>query len=232
MTSNTVDLPVLYEDNHIIVVNKPAGRLSQGDITGDPPITEQVKKYLQFKYHKPGAVFLGLVHRLDRPTSGALLLARTSKALERLNNQMKQRAIRKTYWAIVGRRPPAQQGLLRHFLTRLPRKNITRVSERKSPYAQEAVLEYRLLESVREYYLLEIVPHTGRQHQIRTQLSSIGCPIAGDVKYGYPYANADRSICLHAYKIQLVHPVSKQNLEITAPPPPTGLWQYFSFKDR
>jgi 23S rRNA pseudouridine1911/1915/1917 synthase len=218
---------VLYEDNHIIAVNKPSGALSQGDITGDDPLGEEVKQYIKEKYHKPGAVFLGLAHRLDRPTSGILLFARTSKALERLNNMLKERKIEKTYLAIVKNKPPKENGTLKHFLTRMENKNITRASLKNSDGAKEAVLDYRLLKASNGFYLLEVKPYTGRQHQIRVQLSAIGCPIAGDVKYGYPTANSDMSICLHAKRLQFIHPVSKIEIDVVAPTPKSGEWQRF-----
>jgi 23S rRNA pseudouridine1911/1915/1917 synthase len=225
--SNAHHLEILYEDNHIIAINKPPGLLSQGDRTGDEPLTEVVKEYIKVTYHKPGAVFLGLVHRLDRPTSGILLFARTSKALERLNALMKQRAIQKTYWAIVSQKPPAESGALRHFLTRMPHKNITRASLKQSANAREALLDYRVLKQSDGYFLLEIIPHTGRQHQIRVQLSAIGCPIVGDLKYGYPVPNPDKSICLHARRLQFVHPVSKKQIDIIAGMPQQGYWKQF-----
>jgi len=225
---DTRPLEVLYEDNHIIAVNKPSGSLSQGDITGDDPLGEEVKQYIKDKYNKPGAVFLGLVHRLDRPTSGILLFARTSKALERLNNMLKNREIQKTYLAIVEKKPPHENDKLKHYLTRMENKNITRASLKNSDGAKEATLEYKLLKVVKGFYLLEVKPYTGRQHQIRVQLAAIGCPIVGDVKYGYPTPNADLSICLHAQRLQLVHPVSKIEINIHAPQPKAGVWAKFS----
>lgn len=221
------NLEILFEDNHIIAVNKPSGCLSQGDITGDDPIGEEVKLYIKEKYQKPGAVFLGLVHRLDRPTAGILMFAKTSKALERLNSMLKNKSIQKTYWAIVAKKPLQEAGMLKHYLTRLENKNITKASVKDVVGSKEAVLEYKVLLNIDGYFLLEVKPKTGRQHQIRVQLAAMGCPIVGDIKYGYKDANADLSICLLAKKLEFIHPVKQEPVLIEAPLPKSGLWQKF-----
>lgn len=221
------NLEILFEDNHIIAVNKPSGYLSQGDITGDDPIGEEVKQYIKEKYQKPGAVFLGLVHRLDRPTTGILMFAKTSKALERLNSMLKHKKIEKTYWAIVAKKPTQEAGTLKHYLSRIENKNITKASLIKVPESKEAVLDYKVLLGIDGYFLLEIKPKTGRQHQIRVQLAAIGCPIVGDVKYGYKEANTDLSICLLAKKLEFIHPVKQEPVSIEAPLPNLTLWQKF-----
>jgi 23S rRNA pseudouridine1911/1915/1917 synthase len=215
----------LYEDNHLIAVNKLAGELSQGDETGDEPLGELVKAYIRKTYSKPGAVFLGVVHRLDRPVSGVILFARTSKALERMTALMRSRDIQKTYWAIVEQKPPKLADELRHFLKRESGKNLTRAYSRYRDDAKESSLTYRLLRTCGNYHLLEIIPQTGRQHQIRAQLAAIGCPIAGDVKYGASAPLPDASIALHARKIRFVHPVKKTPLQIIAPPPENELFK-------
>jgi 23S rRNA pseudouridine1911/1915/1917 synthase len=221
------NIEILFEDNHIIAVNKPAGTLSQGDITGDDPVGEWVKQYIKEKYKKPGDVYLGLVHRLDRPTSGILMFARTSKALERLNEMLKNKNIEKTYWAIVGKKPPKDSDKLKHFLTRVENKNITKASTKEVAGSKEAILDYKLISNVDGYFLLEVKPKTGRQHQIRVQLAAIGCPIVGDVKYGYKDPNEDLSICLHARMLQFIHPVKKESVFITANIPNVNLWKRF-----
>jgi 23S rRNA pseudouridine1911/1915/1917 synthase len=221
------NIEILFEDNHIIAVNKPAGTLSQGDITGDDPVGEWVKQYIKEKYKKPGDVYLGLVHRLDRPTSGILLFARTSKALERLNEMLKNKKIEKTYWALVGKKPPKEADKLKHYLTRVENKNITRASAKEVTGSKEAVLDYKLISNVDGYFLLEVKPKTGRQHQIRVQLAAIGCPIVGDVKYGYKDPNEDLSICLHARMLQFIHPVKQEPVTIVANIPNANLWKRF-----
>jgi 23S rRNA pseudouridine1911/1915/1917 synthase len=224
------NIEILFEDNHIIAVNKPAGKLSQGDITGDDPIGDWVKQYIKEKYKKPGAVYLGLVHRLDRPTSGILMFARTSKALERLNEMLKNKKIEKTYWAIVAKRPAQESGTLKHFLTRVENKNITRATIKETTGSKEAVLDYKVLLNIDGYFLLEVKPKTGRQHQIRVQLAAIGCPIVGDLKYGYKEANEDLSICLLAKRLHFQHPVKQEPITIEAPLPKSGLWPRFNQK--
>jgi 23S rRNA pseudouridine1911/1915/1917 synthase len=218
---------ILYEDNHLIVVNKLPSEIVQGDKTGDEPLSEALKRYLKEKYHKPGDVFLGVVHRLDRPVSGVVVFAKTGKALNRMNELMKQRAIRKTYWAIVKNKPPEKEGKLVHYLMRNTIKNKSFVSKTSGPDCKEAVLSYKLLASGERYHLLEVDLHTGRHHQIRAQLAAIGCPVKGDLKYGFPRSNPDASISLHARKVSFVHPVKKEILEITADPPHNVLWNYF-----
>ncbi len=218
---------ILYEDNHLIAVNKLPSEIVQGDKTGDEPLSEAVKNYLKEKYHKPGNVFLGVIHRLDRPVSGVVVFAKTGKALSRMNELVKQRAMQKTYWAIVKNKPLPSEGKLVHHLTRNTTKNKSFASKTPSPDSKEAVLTYRLLASGENYHLLEIDLHTGRHHQIRVQLAAIGSPIKGDLKYGFPRSNPDASISLHARKVSFVHPVKKERIEIIADPTAGMLWQYF-----
>lgn len=218
---------ILFEDNHLLIVNKQPGQLAQGDRTGDETLVDSLKAYLKEKYNKPGEVFLGVVHRLDRPTSGAIIFARTSKALARLNEMLKQRTIKKTYWAITNKLPGAEEGTLKHHLLRHGSANVSKVVSPKHKLGKEAILHYKLLNRQGEYYLLEIDLQTGRHHQIRAQLSAMKSPIVGDLKYGYRKPNKDSSICLHARKIEFVHPVSKEKLSITAPLPKTQPWSLF-----
>ncbi len=218
------NLQVLYEDNHLLVVNKRPGDIVQGDQTGDTPLSEVAKEYLKTKYDKPGNVFLGVVHRLDRPTSGALVFARTSKALSRMNALFKEKEVRKTYWALVSSPPPSESGRLVHWLQRNPKQNKSYAHEQEGPDRKKAALKYRVLKSLDRYYLLEIELETGRHHQIRAQLEVIGCPIKGDLKYGFPRSNPDGSIHLHARKLEFLHPVKKTQVIITAPPPEDPLW--------
>ena len=219
-------MQVLYEDNHLIAVAKKAGDIVQGDKTGDVPLSDMVKAYLKEKYHKPGEVFLGVVHRLDRPVSGVVLFSRTSKALSRLNKMFAEHeAVRKTYLAIVANRPPEPQGTLTHWLTRNEKQNTARAYDREVPNSKKAVLDYRIVAQSERYYLLEIELHTGRHHQIRCQLAKMGCPIRGDLKYGAPRSNPDGSISLHAWRLELEHPVSHIPLTIEAPFPQEHLWQ-------
>lgn len=223
-TTTKNNLQILYEDNHLIVVNKRAGDLVQGDKTGDLPLGEIVKQYIAEKYNKPGAVFLGVVHRLDRPTTGIVVFAKTSKALERLNKMFKERETQKTYWAVVKNPPPKTQDVLIHFLKRNPKQNKSYAHEKEVPESKKAVLEYQVVKKLNNYFLLEIDLHTGRHHQIRSQLAAIGCPIKGDLKYGFDRSNADGSIHLHARKLSLIHPVKKEVLTILAPPPDDAIW--------
>lgn len=219
-------MQILYEDNHLLVVNKAVGEIVQGDKTGDTPLSDQLKQYLKEKYHKPGEVFLGVVHRIDRPTSGVVMFARTSKALSRLNEMLKNHTdIRKTYWAIVQGRPPMQEGTLTNWLLRNEKQNKSYVVKPNTPNAKQAVLSYRTLATGDRYTLLEVNLQTGRHHQIRCQLSAVGCPIKGDLKYGAHRSNPDGGICLHARSIELVHPVSKEHIRIEAPVPEDSLWQ-------
>jgi len=209
---------VVYEDNHLVVVNKLPGELVQGDYTGDRPLLEKVRDYIGEKYQKPGQVFCGLVHRLDRPTSGLVLFARTSKALARCNRMFQDRAVSKTYYALVALAPHPPQGTLRHHLRKEAKQNKSYPSPENKAGAKLAVLHYRLLGQGQRYYLLEIELETGRHHQIRAQLAAAGMPIKGDLKYGFPRSNPDASISLHAGRLALVHPVSKEALELRAAP--------------
>ncbi len=221
-------MKVLYEDNHIIIVNKAPGEIVQGDKTGDKPLCDIVREWLKAKYDKPGNVFLGVVHRLDRPVTGAVLFAKTSKALSRLNKMFASHEnVRKTYWAIVGNRPPQESGTLTHWLTRNGQTNTARAYDREVPGSKKAILDYRLISSSDKYFLLEVTLHTGRHHQIRCQLSKIGCPIRGDLKYGAPRSNPDGSISLHARSLSLTHPVSMKPINVVAPVPDTNLWKAF-----
>lgn len=222
-------MTVLYEDNHLIIVNKQAGEIVQGDKTGDTPLSDIVKEWLKEKHNKPGNVYLGVVHRLDRPVSGVVLFAKTSKALPRLNKMFAGHDnVSKTYWAIVQNRPQTPQGTLTHWLTRNEKNNTARAYDREVPGAKKAVLDYRLIASGDRYHLLEIHLHTGRHHQIRCQLAKMGCPIKGDLKYGAPRSNPDGSISLHARNLTLEHPVSHESISVTAPVPNDTLWQALS----
>lgn len=218
---------VLYEDNHLLIVNKRPGILVQGDATGDTPLVDLCKVYIKEKYKKPGAVFLGVVHRLDRPVSGVVVLARTSKSLERMNELFRMRETTKIYWAIVGQKPPEQQGTLVHWLQKDEAKNKTTAYRKETPGALRSELHYRVLTGAAGHWLLEVQPITGRSHQIRVQLASMGCVIAGDVKYGASLPNADGSIYLHARKLTFMHPVKKEPVSYEAPIPDEELWRYF-----
>ena len=218
-------MTILYEDNHLVIVNKQAGEIVQGDKTGDTPLSDFVKDWLKEKYNKPGNVYLGVVHRLDRPVSGVVLFAKTSKALPRLNKMFAEHnKINKTYWAIVQNRPLEPQGTLTHWLTRQEKNNTARAYDREVPGSKKAVLDYELIASGDRYHLLEIHLHTGRHHQIRCQLAKIGCPIKGDLKYGAPRSNPDGSISLHARTLTLEHPVNHESISVTAPVPDDKLW--------
>jgi len=222
--SNKHNLQVLYEDNHIIVVNKRPGDIVQGDKTGDTPLSEVVKEYIKDKYNKPGNVYLGVVHRLDRPTSGIVILARTSKALPRLNQLFKDRDAKKTYWAIVKNMPPKEEDSLVHYLKRNPKQNKSYAHIKEVPESKKAILDYKIIQKLDNYFLLEISLHTGRHHQIRSQLSAIGCPIKGDLKYGFDRSNKDASISLHARKLSFTHPVKDLELDLVAPVPNDPIW--------
>ena len=219
-----MDLQLLYEDNHIIAVNKRAGELVQGDRSGDPCLADAVKQYLGERYAKQGNVFLGVVHRLDRPTSGVVVFARTGKALKRLNALFRESRVRKVYWAMVKETPPKRFDTLIHYLTRNPARNKSYLQSAPAAGAKEARLSYRWILSVERYHLLEIELHTGRHHQIRAQLAAIGCPIKGDLKYGFPRSNPDGGIHLHAREVSFVHPVQNKPLLIVADPPPDPVW--------
>lgn len=223
--SNTYNLQVLYEDNHIIIVNKRPGDIVQGDKTGDRPLSEIVKEYIAEKYNKPGAVYLGVVHRLDRPTSGIVVFARTSKALPRLNALFANKEAKKTYWTVVKNPPPKKQDTLTHWLKRNTKQNKSYAYTNEVADSKKAILEYKLLKKLDNYYLLEIDLHTGRHHQIRSQLSSIGCVIKGDLKYGADRSNKDGSIHLHARKLSFIHPIKKEQLSIIAPLPIDSIWK-------
>ena len=217
-TYSTKDnLQVLFEDNHIIVVNKRVGDIVQGDQTGDKPLSDVVKEHLQQKYDNPGAVYLGVVHRLDRPTTGIVLFAKTSKALTRLNDLFKNRETQKTYWAVVKNQPPKTNDTLIHYLTRNPKNNTSKAHLKEVKESKKAILDYKVIKKLDRYYALEIDLHTGRHHQIRCQLSAIGCPIKGDLKYGFDRSNTDGGIHLHARKLIFNHPVTKEELKIIAP---------------
>lgn len=218
-------MKVVYEDNHIIIVSKESGEIVQGDKTGDVPLSETVKQYIKDKYQKPGAVFLGVTHRLDRPVSGLVVFARTSKALTRLNNMFRNGDVHKTYWAIVQNPPQSQEGTLCHWLVRNERQNKSYAYDHAVPNSKEAVLKYRLVGQTERYWLLEVNLLTGRHHQIRCQLAAMGCPIKGDLKYGARRSNPDGSISLLARRIEFVHPVSKESIVVESPLPADRLWQ-------
>jgi len=227
MKSSPQNLEVLYEDNHLVVVNKKPGDIVQGDKTGDTPLSEIVKTYLKKKYDKPGNVFLGVVHRLDRPTSGAVIFARTSKALSRLNEQLKNKKVKKTYWAIVKGKPEKKEGTLINYLKKNPKNNKSTAYISETPGAKKAILHYKVIDSSDRYSLLEIDLETGRHHQIRSQLSKMGFPVKGDLKYGFPRSNPDKGISLHARKLNFIHPVSQKEIEIVAPVPQNDIWKFF-----
>ena len=220
-------MTVVYEDNHIIVVNKTASEIVQADKTGDTPLSETVKQYLKEKYQKPGNVFLGVTHRLDRPVSGLVIFAKTSKALTRLNEMFRAGEVKKTYWAVVKNAPKESEGEMVHFLVRNEKQNKSYAYDKEVPNSKKAVLDYRLIGRSENYYLLEVDLKTGRHHQIRCQLAKMGCPIKGDLKYGSPRSNPDGSICLHARRVRFVHPVSKELIELKAPLPEGNLWKGF-----
>lgn len=216
----------LFEDNHIIIVSKRSGEIVQGDKTGDEPLSETVKQYIKEKYHKPGNVFLGVVHRLDRPVWGLVVFAKTSKALTRLNKMFKEGQVHKTYWAITKNAPPAEEGVLTDWLVRNERQNKSYAHPQEVPNAKKAVLKYRVIAHSDRYHLIEVNLLTGRHHQIRCQLANMGCAIKGDLKYGAPRSNPDGSISLLARRITFVHPVSKENIVVEAPLPPNDkLWE-------
>jgi len=220
---------VIYEDNHLLIVNKAAGILVQGDSTGDKPLVERCKEYIKEKYNKPGAVFLGVVHRLDRPVSGVVVLARTSKSLERMNALFRDKETKKTYWALVKHKPTREADTLIHWLIKDEKKNKTTFYTKETSGAQRSELSYKIIGTSHGYWLLEVNPVTGRSHQIRVQLASMGCPIRGDVKYGDEQPNdAGRSISLHAKKLEFVHPVKKEFMKFEAPLPDDDFWSYFS----
>lgn len=222
--SNANNLQVLYEDNHIIAINKRAGDIVQGDKTGDTPLSEVVKEYLKIKYNKPGNVYLGVAHRLDRPTSGIVVFARTSKALPRLNKLFAEKEAKKTYWAVVKNKPEKEEDTLTHWLKRNTKQNKSYANKKEVTDSKKAILDYRIIKKLDNFYLLEIDLKTGRHHQIRSQLTYIGCPIKGDLKYGFNRSNKDGSIHLHARKLSFIHPVKKEAITILAPPPNDPVW--------
>lgn len=225
-------MEVVYEDNHIIIVNKRPGEIVQGDKTGDEPLSETVKQYLKEKYDKPGNVFCGVVHRLDRPVWGLVVFAKTSKALTRLNEMFRTGKVKKTYWAVTRNRPPKESDRLIHYITTTERNNKSYASLRPKNGSKEAILSYNYIGASDRYNLLEVNLETGRKHQIRVQLAAIGCPIRGDLKYGDKRSNPDGSISLQAHRIQFEHPVSHQPIDITAPTPADPLWQALAASTR
>ena len=218
-------MEIVYEDNHLIIVYKHSGEIVQGDKTGDVPLSEDVKCYLKEKYQKPGNVFLGVVHRLDRPVAGLVVFAKTSKALTRLNKMFRDGEVHKTYWAITKNLPPQPEGTLTHWLVRNEKQNKSYAYDHEVPHSKKAILKYRLIGQSDHYCLLEVNLMTGRHHQIRCQLAHMGCPIKGDLKYGAQRSNPDGSICLLAHHVEFVHPVSKQLISLVSPLPEDNLWQ-------
>ena len=223
--TNAQNLQVLYEDNHLIVINKRVGDIVQGDKTGDTPLSEHVKQYIKKKYDKPGLVFLGVTHRLDRPTSGIVVFARTSKSLSRMNKMFAEKATEKIYWAIVKNQPKKEKDTLIHWLKRNPKQNKSYAYPKEIPDSKRAELEYTVLKKLENYVLLQILLKTGRHHQIRAQLATLGSPIKGDLKYGFDRSNPDGGIHLHARKLSFEHPVKKEMISFTAPPPADALWE-------
>lgn len=214
----------MYEDNHIIIVNKRAGDIVQGDKTGDKPLSDVIKEYIKDKYNKPGNVYLGVVHRLDRPTTGIVMFAKTSKALPRLNKLFADKKAHKTYWALIKQEPPKKEDTLIHWLKKNPKNNKSTAYLNKVPDSKKAILHYQVIKKLDSYLLLEVTLETGRHHQIRVQLASMGCSIKGDLKYGFDRSNKDASISLHARKLQFTHPVSKEPIDVTAPLPKDPVW--------
>ncbi|CAM1347083.1 MULTISPECIES: RluA family pseudouridine synthase [Tenacibaculum] len=224
MHSTKETLEVLHEDNHLIIVNKRSGDITQGDKTGDKPLSDVVKEYIKKKYNKPGNVFLGTVHRLDRPTSGVIIYARTSKALERLNKMLRDKTIKKTYWAVVKQQPKKESNTLINYLKKNPKNNKSSAYDKEIKESKKAILHYKTIKRLDNYSLLEIDLETGRHHQIRVQLSNIGSPIKGDLKYGFNRSNKDGSIHLHARKIEFIHPVNNDFIKVVAPTPKDSIW--------
>lgn len=218
---------ILYEDNHLIIVNKLPGELVQGDETGDRTLADDVKEYLKVTYNKPGNVYLGIPHRLDRPTSGIVVYAKTEKALIRLNEAFRGSGVKKTYWAVTDNIPKEPEGDLIHYIVRNSQTNKSVAYPKEVKGSKLARLSYRVLSKSDRYALIEIDLHTGRHHQIRAQLAAVGCHIKGDLKYGFPRSNPDGGIHLHARRLRLIHPVRKEELEVIAPPPHDALWDYF-----
>lgn len=225
IVSNIDNLQILHEDNHLIIINKRSGDLVQGDKTGDTPLSDIVKGYIKKKYDKPGAVYLGVTHRLDRPTTGIVVFAKTSKALSRMNGLFLNNKISKTYWAVVKNKPSKSKDTLIHWLKKNPKNNKSKAYIKEVDQSKKAILYYELIHSLDRYHLLEVNLETGRHHQIRSQLSAIGSPIKGDLKYGFDRSNIDGSIHLHARNISFIHPVSNQLINVSAPPPDEVLWK-------
>lgn len=220
-------MQIIHEDNHLIIINKACSEIVQGDKTGDITLIDKLKAYIKEKYHKPGDVFLGLVHRIDRPTSGIVIFARTSKALTRMNDLFKNKEIKKVYWAVVDKLPPENEATLVHYLKKNTKQNKSYAFDTQKADTKRASLSYRLIAKSNRYYLLEIELHTGRHHQIRAQLAKIGCHVKGDLKYGFPRSNPNAGIHLHARSVEFIHPVSKEKLSIAANPPDDVLWNEF-----
>jgi 23S rRNA pseudouridine1911/1915/1917 synthase len=225
-------MEILFEDNHLIAVNKSVADIVQVDKTGDVSLEVKVKEYIKKKYNKPGEVFLGVTHRIDRPVSGVVLFARTSKALARINQMFQDKEIKKTYWAIVKDKPPEDFGSLTHYITRNTEKNKSFASEKEIKNSKLALLTYKIIDRSDRYYLLEVDLQTGRHHQIRCQLARVGCPVRGDLKYGYPRSNEDGGISLHSRTIEFTHPVSRQKVKIVADPPDDKLWNFFKTRQK
>ena len=223
-------MEVVYEDNHLIIVNKSPGEIVQGDKTGDMPLVEMVQDYLRAKYNKPGNVFCGVIHRIDRPVGGLVIFARTSKALARMNAMFQRREVKKTYWAITKNTPSPAQGTLTHYIISTERNNKSYASLEPIEGASKAVLDYKVIARTDFYSLLEVDLHTGRKHQIRVQLSAIGCPIRGDLKYGAHRSNPDGSISLQSHRVSFIHPVSGKQIDVTAPVPHDNLWRALASK--
>tara|TARA_B100000953_G_scaffold177794_1_gene146419 strand:- start:4250 stop:4942 length:693 start_codon:yes stop_codon:yes gene_type:complete len=223
--SNYHNLQVLFEDNHLIIINKRTGDIIQGDKTKDTPLVEIVKEYLKIKHDKPGNVYLGVIHRIDRPTSGIVMFAKTSKALSRMNAMLKNQEINKLYWAITQNKPDNKTGKLIHWLRKNPKNNKSTHFSKETANTKKAILNYKILKTLDNYYLLEIKMESGRHHQIRCQLQAIGCPIKGDIKYGSKRTNKDGSIDLHARNLQLIHPVTKKEIDVTAPVRDEKIWK-------
>jgi 23S rRNA pseudouridine1911/1915/1917 synthase len=230
MSRNSIGNDILFEDNHLIIFNKQPSQIVQGDKTGDVPLSDLLKAFIKERDHKPGNVFLGVVHRIDRPVSGAVIFAKTSKALTRLNEMIKAGQIHKTYWAVVKNQPPEDSGHLLHYLKKNEEKNKSFAYDKEVSGSRKAELTYRLIGTSQHYFLLEVNLLTGRHHQIRTQLSKIGCPIKGDLKYGFDRSNPDGSIHLHARQIEFIHPVSKEEIHMVADPPDDKLWASFQLQ--
>ena len=226
--SEDITSRVLHEDNHILIINKKPSEIVQGDKPGDIPLSEKIKEYLKIKYNKPGNIFVGVIHRVDRPVSGCLIFAKTDKALTRMNKLIHDRQIKKVYWAVVKNKPPKDSDRLVHYLSKNEKQNKSYSVKAEAKGAQKAELEYNVIAKSDNYYLLEVELFTGRHHQIRAQLAEIGCPIKGDLKYGFPRPNTDASIHLHARKVEFEHPVSKEIIKIEAPLPNETIWNYFT----